>query len=64
MAVLLIAACGKEQETDSGITYFHHSIADERNTQETERQAEELTGIPLCGRNGIPLLLWNGNPFL
>ena len=43
MAVLLIAACGKEQETDSGIIYFHHSIADERNTQETESQAEETS---------------------
>lgn len=43
IVVLLLGACGKEQTADSGVTYFHHSIADERNTQETERGAEETS---------------------
>lgn len=32
----LFVACGKQEEATDGMTYFHHSIAGERNTQEAE----------------------------
>ena len=39
--LMLLVACGQQEETtDDGVTYFHHSIAD-RNTQETQENSTE-----------------------
>lgn len=37
----LLAACGSGEESDDGINYFHHSIADQQDTQQESTQQEE-----------------------
>ena len=47
LALVMVSGCGKET-VDDGMTYFHHSIADqtEADTQETQQQEVYLiTGI-------------------
>ena len=61
---VMLTGCGKETVEEDGMTYFHHSIADqtEADTQETHygyrSDGRKSAPLPLCQWNGVPLLLW------